>query len=44
MAKNVLLNRLVPPITDQCGTIELHSDNTDQYRIHTMPVSDLLEL
>ena len=32
------------PITDRRGTIELHSDNTGQYRVHTMPVSDLLEL
>jgi len=43
-AENVLLKRLVAPITDRRGTIELHSDNTDQYRVHTMPVSDLLEL
>ena len=43
-AENVLLKRLVAPITDRRGTIELHSDNTGQYRVHTMPVSDLLEL
>jgi len=43
-AENVLLKRLVAPITDRRGTIELHSDNTGQYRVHTMPVADLLEL
>ncbi|MFD1466911.1 helix-turn-helix transcriptional regulator [Hymenobacter caeli] len=43
-AENVLLKRLVAPITDRDGTIELHSDNTGQYRVHTMPVADLLEL
>ena len=43
-AENVLLKRLVAPITDRDGTIELHSDNVGQYRVHTMPVADLLEL
>ena len=43
-AENVLLKRLVAPITDRRGTIELHSDNTGQYGVHTMPVADLLEL
>lgn len=43
-SENVLLKRLTAPITDRRGTIELHSDNTGQYGVHTMPVSDLLEL
>jgi phage repressor protein C with HTH and peptisase S24 domain len=43
-AENVLLKRLVAPITDRRGVIELHSDNTGQYGVHTMPVADLLEL
>ena len=53
-AENVLLKRLVAPITDRRGTIALHSDNTGQHRairgntgqygVHTMPVADLLEL
>lgn len=42
--ENLLLKRLVAPITDRRGTIDLHSDNTGQYRVFTMPAADLLEL
>ncbi|GAA4002010.1 hypothetical protein GCM10022408_11670 [Hymenobacter fastidiosus] len=43
-AENVLLKRLVAPITDRRGTIELHSDNGGQYGVYALPVADLLEL
>lgn len=43
-AENVLLKRLVAPITDRHATVELHSDNSAQYGVYQLPVEDLLEL
>lgn len=43
-AENVLLKRLVAPITDRHATVELHSDNSSQYGVYQLPVEDLLEL
>jgi len=42
--ENVLLKRLVAPITDRRGVLELHSDNSAQYGVYKMPVADLQEL
>jgi phage repressor protein C with HTH and peptisase S24 domain len=42
--ENVLLKRLVAPITDRRGMVELHSDNSAQYSVYQMPVADLQEL
>jgi phage repressor protein C with HTH and peptisase S24 domain len=43
-AENVLLKRLVAPITDRRGVVELHSDNSGQYGVYQLPVADLLEV
>jgi phage repressor protein C with HTH and peptisase S24 domain len=43
-SENVLLKRLVAPITDRRGVVELHSDNSGQYGVYQLPVADLLEL
>jgi phage repressor protein C with HTH and peptisase S24 domain len=43
-SENVLLKRLVAPITDRHGQVELHSDNSGQYGVYQLPVADLLEL
>lgn len=43
-SENVLLKRLVAPITDRRGVVELHSDNSAQYGVYHLPVADLLEL
>ena len=43
-SENVLLKRLVAPITDRHGVVELHSDNSGQYGVYQLPVADLLEL